>query len=247
MMIAQVIITKVTILIICAEVIEPAIPNMKKKMKTSMSMNTPKKISQIIEVLTELYPDAICSLNYATAFQLLISVILSAQTTDSRVNTVTPILFSKYPNPAQLSKAKVGDVEEILHPLGFFRSKAQNIITCSKQLVEKFNSQVPDNMEDLTSLAGVGRKTANLILGDVFGQPSYVCDTHAIRISNRLGFTNSTNPDKAETDLRKIIPPEGSSFFFHRLVLFGRETCSARSPKCEQCKLRTEHLCNYKN
>jgi len=208
-------------------------------------MNTPKRIKRIIEVLSELYPDAKCALNYDTPFHLLISAILSAQCTDARVNTVTPILFSKYPDPTHLSKANIQDVEEILHPLGFFRSKAKYIINCSKQLIEDFKSEIPDNMDDLTKLAGVGRKIANLILGDVYGQPSYVCDTHAIRITNRLEFTSWEDPNKVEKDLRKIIPPEGSGMFFHRVVLFGRDICVARNPKCEKCQLGIEGLCSY--
>ena len=206
---------------------------------------TKTKVNSIIQTLSERYPDALCSLNFNSPFDLLIATMLSAQTTDARVNTVTPTLFANYPTPLALSQAKSQDIEKILHPLGFFRSKAKNIIACSKSLVERFNSKIPDNMEDLTSLAGVGRKTANIILGDVYGLPAYVCDTHAIRISNRLGFTKSTNPNIVEKDLIKTIPPEESSKFCHRLVLFGREICPARSPKCDICPIVKENLCEF--
>ncbi|MCL2740102.1 MAG: endonuclease III [Oscillospiraceae bacterium] len=202
-----------------------------------------KNTSEIIRILSEMYPEAECSLDFESPFQLLIAVILSAQTTDKRVNMVTPALFGKYPTAAELAAADGTDVEKILHSLGFFRSKAANIIACAKAIRERFGGEVPDNMADLTSLAGVGRKTANIILGDVFGLPSYVCDTHVIRISGRLGWTNSKNPDIVERDLRAIIPLEHSTKMCHRIVHFGRDVCDARRPRCEICELQS--YCEY--
>ena len=207
-------------------------------------MKIKERVLEIAKIFDELYPDADCSLDYDTPFQLLIATILSAQCTDARVNTVTPFLFAKYPTTFEMKDARLSDMEKILHPLGFFRSKARNIIACAETLVADFGGEVPDTMEKLLTLGGVGRKTANLILGDVFGKPSIVTDTHAIRLSNRLGFTTSKVPKKVEDDLRAIIPPPISTRFCHQLVLHGRAVCNARKPKCMECKLLTADLCD---
>lgn len=192
-----------------------------------------------IEGLKALYPDAICSLNYRHAYELLISVRLSAQCTDARVNIVTKDLFAKYDTLQALADASYDEIEQIVRPCGLGKTKAKNIVEMSKMLIRDYNSVVPDTMEELLKLPGVGRKTANLILGDVYGKPSIVTDTHCIRICGRLGLTDGSKvPLSVENQLRKILPPEESGDFCHRLVLFGREYCIARSPKCESCPLR---------
>lgn len=196
------------------------------------------KVPLIIKELAELYPDATCSLEYETPLQLLIATRLSAQCTDARVNLVTPALFAKYPDAEAFANAEVSDVEEIIRSTGFHHAKAQNIVDCCRQIIERHGGNVPSTMEELTALAGVGRKTANLVLGDAFGQPSYVVDTHCIRITNRLGLTRNQEPAKIEQDLRKILPPEESGLFCHRLVRHGRALCMARSPKCNECPLK---------
>ena len=196
-----------------------------------------EKIAQIIEILEELYPDAVCSLDYGQPYELLFSTRLSAQCTDARVNTVTPALFAKYPTLADFAAARVEDVEEIIRPCGFFHTKARDIIACAQMLLAEYGGQLPDTVEELTKLPGVGRKTANLIVGDVFHGPAIVTDTHGIRISNRLGLCHTKEPVKVEMALRAIVPPEKGSDFCHRLVLFGRDTCTARSPKCPGCPL----------
>ncbi len=190
------------------------------------------------QALEKLYPDALCSLEYTKDYELLFAVRLSAQCTDARVNIVCADLFVKYPTLESFADADITELENAVKPCGFYRTKAQNIKDSAKMLIEKFNSKVPDTMEDLLSLPGVGRKTANLILGDIYKQPgSVVADTHCIRISNRLGLALSKEPEKVEFALRKVLTPETSSDFCHRLVLFGREYCTARKPKCETCPL----------
>ena len=198
-------------------------------------------ISYIIEELKRLYPDAECSLEYdpEKAYELLFSVRLAAQCTDARVNMVTPALYARYPTLQSLAEADVDEVGEYIHSTGFWRAKARDIVAASKMLVEEFGGRVPDNMEDLLRLPGVGRKTANLILGDVYGQEGYVCDTHCIRITGLLGITDgSKDPLKVEQQLRRCIPPEESSDFCHRMVLHGRAVCVARRPNCAECSLR---------
>ena len=193
---------------------------------------------RIIEKLKELYPEGLCSLQYEKDYELLFAVRLSAQCTDARVNLVTPALFARFPTLKAFAEADPKEVGEYIHSCGFYNGKARDLVSCAQQLIERFGGRVPDNMEDLTSLSGVGRKTANLILGDVYGQPSYVCDTHCIRITGRLGITDgSKDPVKVEQQLRRAIPPAESGSFCHRMVLFGRDTCTARSPKCEGCPL----------
>lgn len=202
-------------------------------------MRYKKDTLAIIEELKVLYPEALCSLDYGTDFELLFAVSLSAQCTDARVNLVTPALFARFPTLEEYAQADPKEVGEFIHTCGFYNSKSKNIVTCAQQLLARHNGKVPGTMEELTQLAGVGRKTANLILGDIYGHPSYVCDTHCMRITGRLGITDgSKDPLQVEPQLRKAIPPAESGDFCHRMVLFGRETCSARSPKCELCTLR---------
>ena len=196
---------------------------------------------RIIEKLKELYPEGLCSLQYEKDYELLFAVRLSAQCTDARVNLVTPALFARFPTLEAFAAADPREVGEYIHSCGFYNGKSKDLVACAQQLLERFDGKVPDNMEDLTSLPGVGRKTANLILGDVYGQPSYVCDTHCIRITGRLGITDgSKDPVKVEQQLRKAIPPAESGLFCHRMVLFGRDVCTARSPKCEDCPLKVD-------
>ena len=198
-----------------------------------------EKVAAIIEILKERYPDPVCALHYNKDYELMIAVRLSAQCTDARVNLVTPALFAAYPTLEAIANADIADVEKIVHPCGFYKHKARDIVLASQMLIREYNSKVPGTMEELLRLPGVGRKTANLLLGDLYGTPgSVVCDTHCIRISGRLGLTDGTkDPEKCETQLRKILPPEESSDFCHRIVLYGREICTARSPKCGECPL----------
>lgn len=202
--------------------------------------NTEKKekLNKIIELLEIKYPDAICSLVADDPFHLLVATRLSAQCTDARVNLITPALFAKFPTPQAFADAKIEQVEELIKSCGLYHSKAKDLVALGKTLVEKFDSKVPDTMEDLTSLPGIGRKTANLILGDVFGKPAVVTDTHFIRLCNRMGFVNTKEPRKVEDAMRKLLPPEKSNDFCHRTVLHGREVCTARSPKCEICPIK---------
>ena len=198
-------------------------------------------VKRIIETLKGLYPDALCSLQYEKDYELLFSVRLSAQCTDARVNQVTPALFARFPTLESFAQAEPEEVEPYIRSCGFFHGKARDLVGCARQLIERFDGKVPGTMEELTSLPGVGRKTANLILGDVYHQPAYVCDTHCIRITGRLGITDgSKDPLQVERQLRAILPPEESSDFCHRMVLFGRDVCTARSPKCDGCPLRAD-------
>lgn len=190
-----------------------------------------------IEVLKNEYPQAICSLNASNPFELLVAVRLSAQCTDARVNLVTPALFEKYKTLDDYANADIKDVEELVKSCGFYKNKASSIIGMAQIIRDKYNGIVPDSIEELVTLPGVGRKTANLIVGDVYGKESIVVDTHMIRISNRIGLVNVKEPVKIEMELKKIIPAEEGSAFCHRIVLFGRDTCSARKPKCDQCPM----------
>ena len=197
-----------------------------------------KKALHIIEILKEQYPDALCALHYEKDYELMIAVRLSAQCTDARVNLITPALFEAYPTLEEMANAKIEDVENYVRTCGFFRQKAKDIVLACQMLLSDYGGKVPGTMEELLRLPGVGRKTANLLLGDLYAVPgSVVCDTHCIRISNRLGLAKGKEPEKVEHQLRKILPPEESSDFCHRIVLFGRDTCTARNPKCGQCPL----------
>lgn len=207
-------------------------------------MKTEAQISAIIEGLKKLYPDAVCSLDYRKDYELLFSVRLAAQCTDARVNLVTPALFERFPSLEAFAQATPEEVGEYVHSCGFWRAKAKDIVGSAQMLLSDFGGRVPDTMEDLLRLPGVGRKTANLILGDIYGKEGYVCDTHCIRITGRLGITDgSKDPLKVEQQLRKVIPPEESSDFCHRMVLHGRALCMARGPKCGECPMR--ELCDY--
>lgn len=192
-----------------------------------------------VEALKEAYPEAICSLVYSDPLQLLIATRLSAQCTDARVNLVTPELFSKYKTLDDLANAEVTDIEKIIRSCGFYHDKARDIVGIAKKIKSDFNGEVPSTIEDLTSLPGVGRKTANLIMGDVFHAPSsVVTDTHLIRISNRIGLVDTKDPKKVEFELRKLLPPDESNDFCHRTVLHGRAVCTARKAHCDICTLK---------
>lgn len=204
------------------------------------------KVQSVIEILKEQYPDALCALQYDKDYELMIAVRLSAQCTDARVNLVTPALFQAYPTLESLANADVQDIEKYIHSCGFYRQKAKDIVGACQMLLNDYHGKVPGTMEELLRLPGVGRKTANLLLGDIFSTPgSVVCDTHCIRICGRLGLSAGTDPEKVEIQLRAILPPEESSDFCHRIVLFGRDICTARSPKCSQCPLA--YLCKQWN
>ena len=203
-------------------------------------MKDHQDVIAIVEELKRLYPDALCSLQYPKPHELLFAVRLAAQCTDERVNMVTPALYARFPTLESLAEADVSEVETYIHSTGFFRAKARDIVAAARMLVEVYGGVVPDNMEDLLKLPGVGRKTANLILGDVYHTPGVVvADTHCIRITGLLGLTDGTkDPVKTEMQLRKVLPPEESSDFCHRMVLHGRAVCIARRPQCESCTLR---------
>ena len=199
----------------------------------------------IIQELKALYPDGICSLEYQKDYELLFSVRLAAQCTDERVNQVTPALFARYPTLEALAQADISEVEQYIHSTGFFRAKARDIVLASQMLLRDYGGKVPNTMEDLLKLPGVGRKTANLILGDVYHMPGVVvADTHCIRITGLLGLTDgSKDPAKVEQQLRAVLPPEESNDFCHRMVLHGRAVCIARRPQCQSCTLRP--WCDY--
>ena len=197
-----------------------------------------EKVLSIIALLKQQYPQALCALQYEKDYELMIAVRLSAQCTDARVNMVTPALFEAYPTLDSLAAAQPADIEPYIHSCGFFRQKAKDIVLACRMLIDTYDGKVPDTMDALLKLPGVGRKTANLLLGDIYGAPgSVVCDTHCIRICGRLGLSQGTDPEKVERQLRAILPPEESSDFCHRIVLFGRDICTARSPKCGSCPL----------
>lgn len=208
-------------------------------------MTKKQKASLITTKLAEHYPDAICSLRYnkEKPYELLIATRLSAQCTDARVNIVTKELFSKYLTLEEFANANISDIEKIVYPCGFYKVKSADIIKMCNSLIHEFNGVLPDTIEKLTTLSGVGRKTANLIVGDIYGKPSIVTDTHCIRICGRLGLTTTKDPKKTEDELRKILDPIESGNFCHRLVLFGRDTCKAQSPRCSDCFL--SDLCTY--
>lgn len=202
-------------------------------------MDKKEKALLAVQTLKNKYPESICSLNAENPLQLLIATRLSAQCTDARVNLVTPELFAKYKTVEDFAAADVEDVEKIVHSCGFYRAKARDIIGMCRKMIDEFNSEVPSTIEELTSLPGVGRKTANLIVGDVYGKPAVVADTHLIRISNLLGLVATKDPFKVEMQLREILPPEESNDFCHRCVLHGRDTCVSGRPKCGECEMQS--------
>lgn len=200
-----------------------------------------KHAAKIVRRLAKDYPNAECSLDHENPFQLLIATILSAQCTDERVNVVTKTLFAKYPSPEHFAEADSEELEEDIRSTGFFRNKAKSILECSRALVEEHNGVVPDTMEDLTKLAGVGRKTANVILGNCFGVPGIVVDTHVGRLARRMGLTEQKDPTKVERELQELVRPKDQVDFCHRMIHHGRQICSARKPMCEDCGL--EKIC----
>lgn len=207
---------------------------------------TKKEIARLAcEELQKIYPDVKCSLDYTKPYELMIGARLAAQCTDARVNVVTKTLFKKYPDLQSFANADLEELELDVKPCGFYHTKAKSIKEMANQLINNFGGEVPDTMEELLTLSGIGRKTANLMLGDIFGKPAIVTDTHCIRITGRLGLTKNKEPAKVEADLVKLIPPENSSHFCHQIVEFGRDICSARKPKCVECPLN--YFCKYYN
>lgn len=208
-------------------------------------MTKKERAALAVSGLEKIYPDAKCSLVYTHPYELMIAGRLSAQCTDARVNIVTKDLFAKYPTLEAFAEADIADVEEIVKPCGLYKTKAKSIVEACRRLLYDFGGELPKTIDELTTLSGIGRKTANLIMGDVHGLPAIVTDTHCIRITGRLGLTKETDPKKVEQDLLKIIPAEKGSDFCHRIVIFGRDFCTARNPKCESCPLK-EYLNGYK-
>jgi endonuclease-3 len=202
-----------------------------------------KRTGKILAILSETFPDAACTLDFKNPFQLLVATILAAQSTDKGVNLVTPGLFRKYPDAKSLASAAVADVEKIIKPTGFFHNKTKSLLGMSRALVERHAGKVPDDMDALTALPGVGRKTANVIRGAAFGKPAIIVDTHMRRVSGRLGLTDNTDPDKIEIDLQKLLPEDDWTRFSHTIVFHGRNICIARRPKCPDCPVVT--LCPY--
>lgn len=201
-------------------------------------MRKNERVLAVVDGLKQKYPDAICSLEYNDAFQLLIATRLSAQCTDKRVNMVTPALFAEFPTAESMANADLSRVEELIKTCGLYKTKAKDLIGIGKMIVEKFGGKVPDTIEELTTLPGVGRKTANLVCGDIYKKPAVVTDTHFIRICNRFGFVKTTNPLTVEIEMRRLLPPLESNDFCHRIVLFGRDVCVARNPKCDICEFK---------
>jgi endonuclease III len=210
--------------------------------KVAVTTKTPKKVTkavalEMMNALCKLYPDADCELDYKTPFQLLIATILSAQTTDVSVNKVTPKLFARFPDAKALAEADPDEVKQIIKATGFFNAKAKSIQSCAEALIQKFGGKVPGNQDDLITLPGVGRKTANVVLGVAFGVPGWTVDTHVQRLSQRLGFTTETDPYKIELDLQKLFPEQDWTKFSITLIWHGRRLCFARKPACEQCPI----------
>ena len=207
-------------------------------------MKTKKESKEILHILRDFYPEATCSLDFETPFQIVIAVMLSAQCTDERVNKTTPLLFRDYGTPEKMAKIDLKKLEEIIHPCGFYKNKAKNALACSQKLVTEFNSIVPNNMEDLMSLPGIGRKSANVIMLEAFHDAQGIAvDTHARRISNKIGFSKQKDPEKIEQDLLKIFPKKYLKDVNHLLVYHGRNTCIARKPNCNVCPIK--NYCNY--
>ena len=208
-------------------------------------MQTEFEVNEIISLLEECYPEPYCALEHNKDYELLFSARLAAQCTDARVNTITPILFKRYHNLEMLASADVSELESIIHPCGFYRTKARDIVAAAAMLLSEFGGRVPDTMDELLRLPGVGRKTANLMLGDIHKKPAVVVDTHCIRLSNRIGLVSTKDPVKIEMALREKLPPEKSSDFCHRLVLHGRAVCRSRNPVCGVCCIAG--LCDHTN
>ena len=206
-------------------------------------MDPKEKAQKAVQRLEKAYPDAECSLTYQEPLQLLIATRLAAQCTDKRVNMVTPALFERFPDVQAFAQADVSEVEELIKTCGLYKTKARDIVNMCKMLCEVYDGKVPDSIEKLTKLPGIGRKTANLIMGDIFGKPAVVVDTHCIRITGRLGFHQSKDAAKIEKILRECLPPEKSNDFCHRLVMHGRAVCKAGKPQCTQCCL--SEICQY--
>lgn len=202
-------------------------------------MTRKERAQKAVDALKAEYPDALCSLQYRDPLQLLIATRLSAQCTDARVNQVTPALFARFPTLEAFCEATPEEVGELIHSCGLYKTKARDICAMCRMLRDEFGGVVPDTIEALTKLPGVGRKTANLIVGDIFEKPAVVTDTHCIRICGKLGLSSGKNPLQVERQLREVLPPEESSAFCHRLVLHGRAVCTARAPRCEACCMRT--------
>lgn len=196
-----------------------------------------ERVSLLLDLMDKAYPEVKCSLNYFNPLEMLIATQLSAQCTDARVNIVTEKLFERYRNVYDYANADITELQEYIRSAGFYKNKSKNIIKCCQQLIEKHNGEVPDTMEELTALAGTGRKTANLVLGDIFHQPAVVVDTHCIRLTNRIGLVKYKDPVKIEMELKKIIPPERQLKLCHQFVHHGRACCTARKPDCENCKI----------
>ncbi len=206
-------------------------------------MKKSERVENVLQIFDEIYPDVKCSLNYTTPVEMLIATQLSAQCTDARVNIVTEKLFRRYTNVYEFAKADLEELQEYIKSAGFYKNKSKNIKACCQRLIEVYNGEVPDTMEALLTLPGTGRKTANLILGDIFHKPAVVVDTHCIRLSNRIGFTTNQDPEKIEYDLKKLIPPERQLRLCHQLVHHGRVRCNARKPDCENCEIK--EYCKY--
>jgi endonuclease-3 len=214
---------------------------MKRKRTRFRGMDNGKRVRNMIDVLGSEYPDAHCMLNFSNGFELLIATILAAQCTDAMVNRVTPGLFKTYPSPETFLDAPVEELEQAIYKTGFYRNKTKSIKKCCQTLIDNHNGEVPSTMEELVALGGVGRKTANCVLGNVFGIPGIVVDTHVRRLANRMGYTAQSNPDKIETDLTEIVPENEWTHFSHLLADLGRSYCDARKPQCDECPV--EHLC----
>ena len=206
-------------------------------MEGEIKLTRKERVEKIRALLDAAYPDVKCSLNYSTPLEMLIATQLSAQCTDARVNIVTKPLFEKYKNVEDFASADYEELCEYIKSAGFYRNKAKNIILCCQRIIDVYGGEVPDTMEDLTSLAGTGRKTANLVLGDIFGKPAVVVDTHCKRIAKRIGLTTNDDPTKVEMDLKKIVPPDYQLRMCHQFVAHGRAVCIARNPKCGVCPI----------
>ncbi len=207
-------------------------------MADKLKMTKKERTLAACRLLKAQYPDALCSLEYKHPYELMIAARLSAQCTDARVNIVTKTLFQQFPTLQAFADADLTELEEAVKPCGFYKTKAKSIKEAAQRLISVYGGEIPQTMDELLTLPGIGRKTANLLLGDLYGKPAVVTDTHFIRITGKLGLTKNTEPQKVEQDLRKLLPPEESSDFCHRVVLFGREFCKARKPLCTNCPLR---------